>query len=237
MIRMASAFSTPSGSRCMRIHKPSVSESRATARLLRGPDLRVEQIRRRLALLVQSRGPLPVEAFGDLREQGPCGRLAPEGVPQGEHAAVADGRVEICPDQGQDARDRVGGSGGEGRAPDIAVLLVLPAQGLGEQGLLGLEVEDRDPLRQARRLRHGGQRGRRQAVADDQFDRGVEDLGAAAGGVVGTLAARAPFLQQGGHAGQKPALICSNSAIMRWRSSGGIGAWNRVLSLNRSTSA
>ena len=133
--------------------------------------------------------------------------------------------------------DRVVRGRVEGGAPDGPVLLVVPAQGLGEQRLLGLEVEDRDALRQAGSVGHGRQRGRRQAVADDQLDRGVENLRAAAGGVVGALAARPALLQEDGHVAQKPALICSNSAIMRWRSSGGMGAWNRVLSRNFSTSA
>jgi hypothetical protein len=156
----------------------------------RGPGRRVQQTGGGLALLADRRGPLPVVAFRDRGEHRPRGGLAPERVPQGQLAPIADRGVEVGADQGDDAVDGVGTRGLERAPPHRSVLLVVPAQRLGKQRLLGLEVEDRDPLRQAGLLRHGRQGGARQAVLHDRFDRGLDDLAAPAGGVVGALPPR-----------------------------------------------
>src|SRR3546814_2382295 len=94
-----------------------------------------------------------------------------EGVPQRDVAAVADPLVEVGADQGKDLLDRIVGRLRQGGPPDLVVLLVVVLQGLGQQGLLVLEVEDGNALGEARSIGDRGQGGRREAMLDNEIGR------------------------------------------------------------------
>ncbi len=105
--------------------------------------------------------------------------LAPEGAPGGQAVGRTDRGREI----GLDQRGKLLGGrrpgGGKGGLPVLAVFLGHGRQGVGEQPFLGLEMEQHQPVRQARRTRHLGQRGTGKAAGGQRANRRLDDLGAA----------------------------------------------------------
>src|SRR3546814_2801171 len=69
-------------------------------------------------------------------------------------------------------------------------LLVVVLQGLGQQGLLDLEVEDGNALGEARSIGDRGQGGRREAMLDNGIDGRLDALPPPLGRILGALTPR-----------------------------------------------
>jgi len=127
-------------------------------------------------------GMLPVERTAAAHIVLPRPRLAPERVPDGDLATVADDRIEIDLDQRQERPHRIVPDRHQ-RAPPGAVELDREMIECGQQQrLLAGEMEGDRPRRHLRRRRHPLHGRARQAEARDGRHRRLEDAFAAARG-------------------------------------------------------